>query len=189
MKQLDDFFDAYDQTHELAGEEPDWQDLRKRVRKALARPVWELAGQIIFVLAALIWGIFGHPIGYFLAIGELCFLPGYVQRVRMQSEGIASLSDDGELRHLLKRESTRQIATAIVGALYWAAIALLLFFLAGLLAWMEKDFRPSLIVGGIAVGLCAFEVFFRLPRYGRGMADWDDAEENESDEREEEHAG
>ena len=179
MNQLDDFFDAYDRTHSLAGDAPDWDSQRKKVRRALARPVYELVGKVALALLCLAWGILGHPNGYLLAVGILLFLPGYYGRVRSKAEDIAALSSEDELKALLEKERTRRLAKAVVGALYWAALALLLFLFAGFLAWKEKDFRPSLAVGGIAVLLCAWEAFFRFPRLCRGMADLEDEDDDE----------
>ena len=72
---LEQYFEAYDNTHTLAGKSPEWSVMRRRIRWSLARPALELAGQVAFVLGCLALGWWGSPIGYLLALGVLCFMP------------------------------------------------------------------------------------------------------------------
>jgi hypothetical protein len=78
---LDDYFDAYDTTRDLAGAAPDWNNQRKAVRRALARPVLGLCWRVALLAAFSMLGVWGDPIGYFLALATLCFIPGYLQEL------------------------------------------------------------------------------------------------------------
>jgi hypothetical protein len=167
---LEDYFDAYDKTHDLAGGAPHWEVLRKKVRRSLARPALELTWQVIFLVACLALGMWGHPIGYMLALGALCFIPQYVGSLRTQIASIKELSSEVELQRHLDKEAQRQMAGAVFGFLYYAGLALLFFGTAAIAAWMGKDFRPG-VGAGLALGaLSAYAWFVRLPRASREIA-------------------
>jgi hypothetical protein len=167
---LEDYFDAYDKTHDLAGGTPDWGTLRKKVRRSLARPVLELTGQVVFLLACLALGIWGHRIGYLLALGALCFIPQYVESLRSQIASIRELSSEVELQRHLGKEAQRQMAGAVIGLCYYAGLAVLFLGTAAVAAWMGKDFRPGLGAGLVLGALSAYAWFVRLPRASRGIA-------------------
>lgn len=167
---LNDYFDAYDNTHALAGAETDWKALRKKVRRSLARPALELTGQIVFLLACLALGIRGHWIGYPLALGALCFVPQYVGNLRAQVAGIRGLSSKVDLQHHLDKEAQRQMAGAVVGLLCHGGLALLFLGTAAVAAWTGKDFRPGLGAGLVLGALSAYSAFVRLPRASREIA-------------------
>lgn len=168
VMKLEEYFEAYDQTHHLAGGSPDWKTFRKQVRRAMARPVLGSAGQLLFMLACLALGIWGHGIGYLLALGTLCFLPQRIRALRDRLAAIRGLSSEGELHEHLVREARRQRAGVVFDALYLAAMALLLLGTGALLAWLGKDFRPGigagLVLGTLAVGSFMFrQLRLKLP--------------------------
>ena len=167
---LEDYFDAYDKTHDLAGGAPDWGTLRKKVRRSLARPALELTGQVVFLLACLALGIWGHRIGYLLALGALCFIPQYVGSLRAQIASIKDLSSEVELQQHLDKEAQRRMAGAVLGLVYYAGLALLFLGTAAVAAWMGKDFRPGLGAGLVLGALSAYAWFVRLPRASREIA-------------------
>jgi hypothetical protein len=176
MNRLEDFFDAYDKTHDLSGGAPEWKHLRRRVRRALARPVLELAGQVAFLIACLIFGIMADPIGYVLAVGTLCHIPQYVRRVRKEITGIAELSSNEELRKHLQEEAQVRMAGAFTSALFWAGFALLFVLTGGIAALLGKDFRPGLGAGLIAGALSAYSFLFCFLRASRECRALDDEE-------------
>jgi fatty acid desaturase len=167
---LDDYLAAYDRTHNLAGGAPDWGTLRKKVRRSLARPALELTGQVIFLFACLALGIWGHWIGYLLALGALCFIPQYVGSLRAQIASIKDLSSEVELQQHLDKEARRRMAGAVLGLVFYAGLALLFLGTAAVAAWMGKDFRPGLGAGLVLVALSAYAGFVRLPRASREIA-------------------
>lgn len=186
MNQLDDYFEAYDKAHALAGETPDWETQRRKVRRALARPAFALAGRVLLILVATLCGIMAHPMFYLIAGSSLFFLPGYIKGARDQARSIAALSSEADLAKLLEKERIKEIGDPLLKGIYWAGVALFLFLFAGLLAWQENDFRASLFVGGFAVVLCAYHILFKLPRACRGMGRLDQEDEVEELEPEEE---
>lgn len=184
---LEDYFDAYDQTHDLAGGAPDWGTLRKKVRRSLARPVLELTGQVVFLFACLALGIWGHRIGYLLALGALCFIPQYVGSLRAQIASIRDLSSEVELQQHLDKEAQRQMAGAVIGLVYYAGLALLFLGTAAVAAWMGKDFRPGVSAGLVLVVLSAYALLVRLPRASREIAVLSDGVEKSEGREEDRH--
>jgi len=122
---LEQYFEAYDNTHTLAGRSPDWGTMRRKVQWTIARPILELTGQVVFLLACVALGLWGSPIGYLLAISALCFIPQYVGNLRAQIAGIRGLTDEGELQQLLVKEAQRRMAGAVLATVWYGMIALL----------------------------------------------------------------
>ncbi len=170
VMKLEEYFEAYDQTHHLAGGSPEWKTLRKQVRRAMARPVLESAGRILFILACVALGIWGHGIGYLLALGTLCFLPQRLRDLRDRLAAIRGLSSEGELHEHLVREARRQQAGVIFDALYQAAMALLFLGTGALAAWLGKDFRPGVGAGLVLGVLSVCSILIRYPRASREVA-------------------
>ena len=139
-------------------------------RSAGPSPALELAGQVVFLLACLALGIWGHWIGYLLALGALCFIPQYVGSLRAQLASIRDLSSEVELQQHLDKEAQRRMAGAVLGLVYYAGLALLFLGLGAIAAWMGKDFRSSLAVGLVFGVLSANALLVRLPRASREIA-------------------
>jgi hypothetical protein len=176
MNRLEDFFDAYDKTHNLSGGSPEWKHVRRRVRRALARPVLELAGRVAFLIACVLLGILAHPIGYFLAIGTLCFIPQHIQRIRKEITSIAELSSSAELQQHLQKEARVRMAGAFSSAVFWAGFAVLFVLTGAIAALLGKDFRPGLGAGLIAGALSAANFFYRFLRASRECRALEDEE-------------
>lgn len=188
VMKLEDYFEAYDRAHTLAGDSPEWGAMRKKIRWALARPILELTGQFAFLLGCLALGIWGNPIGYLLALGTLCFIPQYVGNLRAQIASVRVLSGTEELQRYLGEEAQRRMAGAVVGTIYYAALALLFLGAGAVAAWRGKDFSPGLIAGLLVGALCVHALFFRLPRASREIAILE-REKLESEAREEDLRG
>ena len=167
MKNLDDYFDAYDQTCALTTGAPGGKHLRKRIRRAHARPMLDLAWRIFLLAAFVTFGIYGHNIGYMLAAGSLCFIPQHIQKFRREMEAITQLSDDGELRQHLLKEANRRVANALVSAIFYAGIALLFLVTGAVAAALGKDFRPGVISGLIVAAFSTYHLLVSLPRASR----------------------
>jgi hypothetical protein len=166
---LEQYFDAYDNTHALAGTSPDWEATRRKVRWCLARPYLELTGRIIFLLGCLALGWSGHPIGFLLALGTLCFIPRYISDLREQTNSVRNLMDEEELQQLLHKEALKRMAGAVLGMFYYTAVALVFLATAAVNAWLGRDFVPGLVVGLMIAALGAYALLFRLPRAGREL--------------------
>jgi hypothetical protein len=167
---LEQYFEAYDNTHALAGKSPDWSATRRRIQWNLARPVIELGARIVFLLACVALGWWGHPIGYLPALATLCFIPQYLGNLREQIASIRSLSDEGELQQLLFKEAQKRMAGAVLGLVYYTGLAVLFLGTSAVMAWLGKDFLPGLFAGLIIALLGTHALFFRLPRASREMA-------------------
>jgi hypothetical protein len=175
---LEQYFEAYDNSHALAGKSPDWNTTRRKVQWSLARPFLELAGRILFLLACVALGLWGHPIGYLLAIATLCFIPQYIGNLRAQINSVRNLADEEELQQLLYKESQKRMADAVLGVFCHTALALLFLGTSAVAALQGKDFIPGLVAGLMIAALGAHALIFRLPRAGREMTMLDRSAEN-----------
>lgn len=184
---LDDYFDAYDRAHELSAGAADWVTLRKKVRRSLARPAFELAGKMVYLVACLAFGIWGHRIGYLLALGALCFIPQYVGRLRAQIASVRELSSEGDLQQHLEKEAQRGMAGAVIALLFYTGFTVLFLGVAALAAWMDKDFRSSLAVSLVFALLATYALLFRLPRASREIASLGKKSGNSKDGKEDSH--
>lgn len=156
MNKLDDYFDAYDKTYNLSGFTADWKDVRRRVRRTIARPIFELTGQVVFLIACLTWGIIAHPIGYILAFGALCFIPQYIGRVRKEIKRISELASDDELFQHLKKEGEYRMARAFTLSLYWAFLTIIFSITGAASAIMGKDWRSGVAAAIVAAIISGF---------------------------------
>jgi hypothetical protein len=167
---LEQYFEAYDNTHTLAGKSPDWGHMRRKIQWTIARPILELTGQVVFLLACVALGFWGHPIGYLLAISALCFIPQYVGNLRAQVAGIRGLADEEGLEQLLVKEAQRRMAGAVLATGWYGVVTLLFLGTSAVAAWQGKDLRPGLFAGLIVGAFAAHALFIRLPGAGREMA-------------------
>jgi hypothetical protein len=166
---LEKYFEAYDNSHALAGKSPDWTTTRHRIHKSLARPYLELAGRIILLLACIALGWWGHPIGYLLALGNLCFIPQYIGNLRQQIANIRALEHEDELQKLLTKEAQKRMAGAVLGLAYYSALAFVFLGTSAVMALLGKPYFPALVTGLIIAALAAHALIFRLPRASREM--------------------
>jgi len=167
---LEQYFEAYDNTHTLAGKSPDWGTMRRKVRWTIARPILELTGQVVFLLACVALGLWGSPIGYLLAISALCFIPQHVGSLRAQIAGIRNLRDEEELQQLLFKEAQRRMAGVVLAMVWFGLIGLSFLGTGAVAAWQGKDFRPGFFAGLIVSAFAAHALLFRLPSASREMA-------------------
>ena len=168
MTKLDDYFDAYDQVHALAGHTPDWGVFRKNVRWSLARPILKLVWAIAFFVGTLLWGIFGHPSGYMLAVGTLlAIIPREVQRLKDRVDAVAKLSGAEELRSFLIKEAERRLSGAVASSLFYIFMAVV-FSITGAIAGLRgKAWQPGVLAALALVAFAYFSFKFRWPRVSR----------------------